>query len=289
MNNNSTFRSGDAPHSQKFLRSKWLIWVLLAGLIGSAAYFYFARGAEQTGQPANSQQALQRTPGAPGARRSANGGERPAPVPVVAAAARQGDISVYLNGLGTASALNTVTVKARVDGQLTKVLFREGQVVKQGDLLAQIDPRQYQVQLRQAEGQMAHDQALLANARLDLERYRTLFNQDSIAKQQVDTQEALVHQLEGSAKIDQGQIDNANLQLSYTRIGAPINGRLGLRQVDAGNMVHANDTNGLVVITQLQPVSVLFTIPEDNIPTIMKQLRAGGALAVDGLMGVRVM
>ena len=162
-----------------------------------------------------------------------------------------------------------------------RVNFREGQVVKAGELLAEIDPRPFQVQLTQAQGQMAKDQALLKNAVIDLERYRTLFEQDSIAKQQVDTQAALVRQYEGTVKADQGAIDSAKLQLTYSRVTAPLAGRIGLRQVDAGNIVRASDTNGLVVITQLQPVSVIFTIPEDNVSAVMRRLKAGEKLPVD--------
>jgi multidrug efflux system membrane fusion protein len=207
------------------------------------------------------------------------GGDRP--MPVVATAVKTADVSVFLSGLGTVTPIATVTVKSRIDGQLMRVLFTEGQVVRAGDLLAQIDPRTFEAQLATAEGQMARDQALLKNAQIDMERYRTLLKEDSIAKQQVDTQEALVRQNEATIKIDQAAIDTAKLQLVYSRITAPVGGRLGLRQVDVGNIVHAGDTNGLVVITQLQPITVVFTIPEDNLPAVMTKLRAGHQLTVD--------
>jgi multidrug efflux system membrane fusion protein len=236
---------------------------------GGAAYFVFAK--PEGARPAGTQRSGGK-PGMGGINRSQ---------PVVAAAAKAGDVNLYLNGLGTVIPLNTVTVRTRVDGELTKILFREGQSVRAGDLLAQIDPRPYQVQLAQAEGTMARDRALLKNARTDLERYRMLFEQDSIAKQQLDTQASLVRQYEGALKADQAQIDSARLQLTYSRITAPVSGRLGLKQVDAGNIVHASDANGIAVITQLQPISVVFTIPEDNISSVMKKLGSGQTLSVD--------
>lgn len=203
------------------------------------------------------------------------------PVAVVTQPARRSDISVYLTGIGTVTPLNTVIVKSRVDGQLMEVLYREGETVTRGQLLARIDPRPFQVLLTQAEGQMARDQALLYNARMDLQRYRTLWAQNSIPRQQLDTQEALVRQYEAAVRGDQGQVDSARLQLTYSRITAPCSGRVGLRLVDAGNIVHASDSGGLVVITRMQPMTVVFTIPEDSLPQLMGRLKEGRKLVVD--------
>jgi len=202
-------------------------------------------------------------------------------VPVAALPARKGSIGVYIDALGTVTPRNVVVVRTRVDGQLMAVAFREGQDVKAGDLLAQIDPRPFEVLLTQANGQMAHDEAQLKNSQLDLERYRTLLAQDSISKQQVDTQEALVRQNQGTVATDQGAIDNAKLQLTYSRITAPISGRVGLRQVDPGNMVHASDSNGVVTIAQIKPMTVIYPVPEDNVPRIVKRMQSGEEVAVD--------
>ncbi|HEY6999370.1 MAG TPA: MdtA/MuxA family multidrug efflux RND transporter periplasmic adaptor subunit [Candidatus Binatia bacterium] len=245
---------------------RWLIGLLALILVVAAIYLRRARsGDAQSGSTS---------------RRSAT---RPQEIPVVTAVTKTGDMKVYLNGLGSVVPYNTITVKSRVDGQLIKVLFQEGQAVSTGQLLAEIDPRPFEVQLAQAEGQMARDQALLVNAKLDLERYRVLFSQDSVPKQQLDTQESLVRQYEGVVRADQGQVDNAKLQLTYCHITAPISGRLGLRLVDVGNMVHASDTNGLVVITQVQPIAVVFTLPEDSLPPLLAKMKTGAKLPVEAL------
>jgi multidrug efflux system membrane fusion protein len=204
-----------------------------------------------------------------------------APTPVVTAQARKGDQPIYLTGLGSVTPRNTVTLRTRVDGQLFSVAVREGQMVSEGDLIAQIDPRPFEVALTQAEGQFDRDKAILANAKLDLERYKILYSQDSIPKQQYDTQVALVLQSEANVKTDQGIIDNAKLQLSFTRITSPIEGRIGLRQIDPGNIVHITDTDGLATITQLQPITVIFNIAQDNVPPVMKRLLAGQRLTVE--------
>jgi multidrug efflux system membrane fusion protein len=200
-------------------------------------------------------------------------GERPQPVTAVMT--NKADFDVYLKGLGTVIPANTVTVKSQVSGQLMSVLFKEGQHVNKGDLIAEIDPRPFQVQLMQAEGQLARDEAFLKNAESDLALYKQLIAQDSIAAQQVTTQDALVKQYRGVIETDKGQIANAKLQLIYARVIAPITGRVGLRQVDPGNMVQITDPNGIVVITQLQPVTVVFSLPQDNLTILLKRWKAG--------------
>ncbi|MDR3684203.1 MAG: MdtA/MuxA family multidrug efflux RND transporter periplasmic adaptor subunit [Geothrix sp.] len=202
-------------------------------------------------------------------------------VPVVVTAARKGDMNVNLTGLGTVTPLTTVTVHSRVDGELMRVAFTEGQMVHQGDLLAQIDPRPFQVQLMQAEGQLAKDQAALKNARMDLDRFQSLVKQGILAQQQLDAQTSTVVQAEGAIKSDESQVESAKLNLVYSRITAPISGRVGLRLVDLGNMVHASDANGLAVISAVQPITVIFTIPADNIQQVLAQNRKTGKLMVE--------
>ncbi len=190
-------------------------------------------------------------------------------------------IGVYYDCLGAVTPIYTVTVKSRVDGELLAVHYKEGEIVHKGDLLAEIDPRPYQVQLTQAEGQLARDQALRDNARIDLARYETLIKQNAVPEQQLVTQKALIAQYEGTIKTDQGVIDSAKLNIAYSHITAPIAGRIGLRLVDPGNIVHASDTNGLLVITQLQPISVIFTIAEDQLPPVIRKMQAGARLIVE--------
>ncbi|HEY6166438.1 MAG TPA: efflux RND transporter periplasmic adaptor subunit, partial [Verrucomicrobiae bacterium] len=201
-----------------------------------------------------------------------------APVPVVAGTAAEKDVPIYLDGLGTVQAFNTVTVHVRVDGQLQKVAFTEGQDVRAGDLLAQIDPEPFKAMLEQADAKKHEDEAQLANARIQLNRNAALLAQKILAQQDYDTQKALVDQFEASVRADQAAIDNARVQLNYTTITSPIDGRTGIRLVDQGNIVHANDPSGLVVITQLRPISVVFTLPEQTLNGISEQ-RASGELA----------
>ena len=212
--------------------------------------------------------------------KSAQAGAGPQAIPVAVAAAERQDVPVYLSGLGTVQASNTVSLKSRVDGQIVQIAFREGQFVKQGEVLIVIDPRPYQVAHEQAEAALARDQAQLKNAQMDYDRFQSLFKEGVISRQQYDAQRALVGQLEGTIKADQAAIDNAQLQLTYTRVTAPVSGRIGLRQVDIGNMVHATDANPLLVLTQLQPIAVVFTLPEDALPNVARHMR-NGTLEVD--------
>jgi membrane fusion protein, multidrug efflux system len=205
------------------------------------------------------------------------------PIPIRAATATTGNVDRNVEALGTVTALNTVTVRSRVDGPLIEVPFHEGQLVKGGDLLARIDPRTFQVALDQAVGTLAHDQSQLADAKIDLDRYTGLLAKDSIAKQQVDSQVYMVRQLEGTVRSDQAQVENARLQLEFTRITAPFPGRVGLRQIDTGNMVHATDTTGLVLLTQTHPITVVFAVPSEQLTQILPHWRNGEELPVDAL------
>lgn len=245
-------------------RGRIWVWVVVLVALAAGAYWYFGAG---------------KSPGS--AKSLGRGGAGAMAVPVRAAPVESGRINFVLKAIGTVTAFNTVTVRSRVDGELQKILFTDGQKVQEGDLLAQIDPRTYQVQLEQALGQQSQNQAQLANARRDLQRYQQLYKQNSIAKQQVDTQAALVQQYLGSQQSDQAAVDSAKLQLSFTKITAPITGRLGLRKVDQGNLIAASSVDGLVVITQTQPISVLFTLPQVQVPDVLAQLRAGKTLGVD--------
>jgi multidrug efflux system membrane fusion protein len=202
-------------------------------------------------------------------------------IPVVAAAANQGDIHVYLTGLGTVTALYTATILTQVTGQVLQVPFKEGDIVKKGALLVQIDPRPFEATLLQAEGQLARDKALLEAARIDFKRYDTLARQDSIALQQRDDQLYLVHQYEGAVKLDEGLVQSAKVNLDFTRITAPFTARIGLRNVDPGNIVHTTDTTGVAVVTQEQPITVIFPIPEDSLPSVLKRLQAKENLPVE--------
>jgi multidrug efflux system membrane fusion protein len=237
----------------------WIVLVLLA-IAGAAGYMAYRRAASAAPTAQGSKPAARATP-------------------VVAAKVRRGDMNLYLTGLGTVTALNTVTIRSRVDGQIDKVAFTEGQMVHDGDLLIEIDPRPFQVQLAQAEAQLARDQALLKNAKTDLERYEQA--KDAVSAQQLATQASTVNQFEAATRADQAQIDNARLQLTYSRITSPITGRIGLRLVDRGNLVRANDATGLAVVAQTQPISVVFSLPEDSLRSVLPKVREGQTLAVE--------
>jgi membrane fusion protein, multidrug efflux system len=243
------------PPRRSFLRRA--IWWLVLALVVAAVVWYATRGhqATQTG------------------RFTSTG-----PLPVGTAAVEKGDMPVIVNALGAVTPLAMVTVRTQLNGPLIEVAFQEGQMVNKGDYLAQIDPRPYQAALAQAQGQLAKDQAALAGAEVDLARYRTLVAQNSVAKQTLDTQVATVGQDKGTVQADQAAVDTQKLNLTYAHIVAPVGGRVGLRQVDPGNYVQTSDANGIVVITQLQPISVIFTLPEDNLPAVLDQLHAGKTL-----------
>jgi len=255
-------RPGKTRSSSSFAR--WCLWLFLLALMAGGGYTLWKNKASFLPATAVNEQ----KPPTP-------------PTPVAASPAHKGEVKTYLTALGTVTPANNVTIRSRVDGQLLAVHFQEGQIVNQGSLLAEIDPRPFEVQLTQAEAQKLRDQEILKNVRLDLERYQTLWQQDSIPRQQLETQEALVRQTEAAVKVDQGLIDSAHLQLTYCRIMAPFAGRVGLRLVDPGNMVHASDQTGLVTITQVQPITVLFSIPEDSLPQVTERIKTDKKLAAE--------
>jgi membrane fusion protein, multidrug efflux system len=256
-------------------RSRWWVWLLILAVAVAAGIWYF-RDSKASAQAQNGG-----APGSPGQAGRPGMPFGPMTVPGVVATAQKTDLPVYLNGLGTVTAFNTVTVRSRVDGQIVKINFTEGQMVHQGDPLVEIDPRPYQVQLEQAEGQLAKDQAQLKDVQVDYDRYQLLFKEGVIPKQQVDTQTAQVGQFEGAIKADQGTIDSAKLQITYSHVTAPISGRIGLRLVDMGNIVHASDAGGLLVITQLQPISVIFSLPQDQLSEVLAKMHGNQQLPVE--------
>lgn len=259
----------EAPARRRSRLGGWMLLLLLLG--GAFAYAHRTYDARQA-------EATKTNTGRPGA--GGHGGRHGDQAQAVGiAVVTSGDMPVILQGLGTVTPLATVTVRSQISGYLTEIGFREGQSVKRGDYLAQIDSRPYEALLAQYQGQLARDQAILQNARLDLTRYQTLNRQDSIAKQNVDTQAALVKQNEGTVAADQAMVDQQKLNIAYTRITSPVEGRVGLRQVDQGNYISAGSTN-IVVVTQLHPISVLFTLPEDDVSRVMKRVREGAKLSV---------
>ncbi len=255
-------RSADTAHS----RRRWL-WLSLSALLllGVSAYLLWPKAPLVTA----------------GGGASKGAGTGQVPVPVVAALSRKGDIGAYYSGLGAVTPLATVTIRSRVDGQLVSVCYREGEIVHKGDLLVEIDDRPYQAALTQAEGQLIRDQAALENAKIDLARYQELLPLKAVPEQQLATQQTTVHQSEGVVKLDEGQIESAKVNLAYCKITAPVTGRVGLRLVDSGNIVHAADTDGLVIITQIAPISVIFTISEDQLQAVLRKKAAGQMLQVD--------
>jgi len=249
-------------------KSKGWVWLLLLVVIGAGAYYLWPKGTNAAGStPA---------PGSGGGKKGRGGAS-----PVVAVKVRRGSIGVYVTGPGTVTPLYTVTVKSRVDGQLMRVNYNEGDLVHQGDVLAIIDQRPYQAALDQATGQKIRDQATLDNANVDLKRYTDLLAQNAVPEQTYATQKALVQQLEGTVKVDQAMIDSAQVNWNYCTIKADITGRVGLRLVDPGNIVHASDTNGLVVITQVQPITVVFPVVEDKLPEVLRRWHAGEKLRAE--------
>lgn len=257
---------------------RWLFGLFVLLVVAALAWKFWPGGSAQ--KPGEGDKAATGHVGRSGGMRPGFGGAT-GPIPVRVAPAVIGDFPLYFKALGTVTALNTINVRSRVGGELVKIAFEEGQMVKAGDLLAEIDPRPYQNALLQAEGTLLQNQAQLKNAQVDLERYRGLYAEDSIAKQTLDTAAALVGQYQGTVKTNQAAVNDAKLNLEFTRIRAPITGRVGLRQLDIGNLVSANDTTALAVITQTQPISVVFTLPENNLDTVLARYRSGAKLPVE--------
>ncbi len=257
---------GHPPGGPRSRRHGLWIWILLLALLAAGGYYYWSHRTAAESSAAG---------------KSGQKGQGAAAAPVDAAKAIKGNIGVYVTGLGAVTPIYTVTIKTQVNGQLLQVHYKEGDMVHQGDKLAEIDPRPYQALLTQYEGQLLRDQALLENARVDQARYETLLKQNAVPEQQLATQVALVKQYEGTVKNDQGLIDGVKVNLIYCNITAPITGRIGLRLVDPGNIVQTSDTTGLLVITQLQPISVIFTIAEDQLPPVLAKNLAGQNLPVD--------
>ncbi|GFM80072.1 secretion protein HlyD [Pseudomonas cichorii] len=271
------FMQSSGPRNSR----RWLISLLVLLVIVGLCWWFWPASSSHKGAEAG------KAPAAGGAAGPGRGMARPGfggsavAVPVRVAPVTQGDFPIYYKALGTVTATNTINVRSRVAGELVRLHFQEGQMVKAGDLLAEIDPRTYQVALQQAEGTLATNQALLKNAQLDVQRYRGLFAEDSIAKQTLDTAESLVNQYQGTIKSNQAAVAEAKLNLDFTRIKAPIAGRVGLKQLDVGNLVAANDTTALVVITQTQPISVNFTLPEKELSAVIARYRSGDQLPVE--------
>lgn len=270
MSSPSAPASSSSPSPKK--RRLWP-WLVSIAVIGGGAWYVTHRPAPEGGAEGGGKQA--------GGPRGGPGGRSDRPTPVSLSEIKAGDIRVTVPALGNVVPRNQVTVRSRVDGQLLALKFTEGQPVKAGEVLAEIDPEPFKAALEQARGALARDAALLKNAKIDLDRYKGLLAQDSIARQQVDTQEALVRQYQGTVQADEGTLKSAELQLSYTKITAPISGRAGLRTVDPGNMIKASDTAGLLTIAQVSPITAVFAVPEDRLPAVMQRVRGGKSLKVE--------